>query len=172
MALATAALGVADEVVFVLPREFPHKAYAGATFDERMAMLAEAMGNAPRLSLASSRGGLFAEIAEECAADYGSGVRLSFLCGRDAAERVVNWDYGQPDGFAQLSRGFDLLVAARGGSFEPQSRVTDRVQALEMPEEFDAFSATEIRRRVVAGEPWRHMTPAAIWESVNRIYSR
>ena len=33
IALARAALAQVDEVLFVLPREFPHKPYQGATFD-------------------------------------------------------------------------------------------------------------------------------------------
>jgi nicotinic acid mononucleotide adenylyltransferase len=63
LALAQAALGCADEVVFVLPRAFPHKAYGGASFEDRVRMLAAAVGDEPRFSIAASGAGLFIEIA-------------------------------------------------------------------------------------------------------------
>src|ERR1035438_2900486 len=50
--LARAALPLVDEVVFVLPREFPHKEYVGASFAERVEMLAAAGGH-PRFSIAA-----------------------------------------------------------------------------------------------------------------------
>ena len=39
VALARAALNNVDEVVFVLPRVFPHKHYSGATFEQRLDLL-------------------------------------------------------------------------------------------------------------------------------------
>lgn len=39
LALAQAALAEVDEVVFVLPRRFPHKEYTGAGMDSRAALL-------------------------------------------------------------------------------------------------------------------------------------
>src|SRR5437764_13792105 len=83
LALAEAALKHVDEVLFVLPREFPHKVYEGASFDERMEML-RAAADQPRFSIASTGGGLFIEIARECRETYGDAA-LCFLCGRDAA---------------------------------------------------------------------------------------
>src|SRR5450755_61091 len=81
VALAEAALGVVDEVVFVLPRQFPHKAYSGAQFLQRVELLCLALAGEPRFSVAACDGGLFVEIAGECRAAYGADVRLSFLCG-------------------------------------------------------------------------------------------
>ena len=66
MALARAALASADEVLFVLPRAFPHKPYSGASFEDRVRMLAAAVADEPRFSIASSDGGLFIEIARQC----------------------------------------------------------------------------------------------------------
>ena len=91
LALAKAALDSVDEVLFVLPREFPHKRYSGASFEERVEMLCASLADAPAFSLAATAGGLFAEIAVECRQAYGEGVHLSFLCGRDAAERVAGF---------------------------------------------------------------------------------
>ncbi len=170
MALAAAALSSVDEVVFVLPRDFPHKPYSGATFTQRLEMLAAAIAEEPAFSLASAKGGLFAEIAAECRQAYPQPVSLSFLCGRDAAERVAGWDYGELDAFAGMLRGFDLLVAARGGEYHPEPKIGGKVRRLELGVGFDGVSATEIRRRIASGEPWEHMVPPAVRESVRRLY--
>ena len=170
MALAGAALSSVDEVVFALPREFPHKPYSGATFAQRLEMLAAAMAEEPAFSLASTEGGLFAEIAVECRQAYGEPVALSFLCGRDAAERVAGWDYGEPGAFAGMLCGFDLLVAARGGDYHPAPQLGERVRRVELPPGFENVSASEIRRRISCGEPWEHMAPAAVREIVRRTY--
>src|SRR6266568_1101956 len=119
LALAAGALSVVDEVVFVLPRQFPHKVYSGASFAQRIELLVTALEAEGRFSVAASEVGLFAEIAAECREAYGADARLSFLCGRDAAERIANWDYGRPGAFQEMLNGFDLLVAARSGEYCP-----------------------------------------------------
>src|SRR5260370_15230746 len=48
LALAQAALSTVDEVLFVLPRGFPHKAYEDATFDQPVQLLMTATRAAPR----------------------------------------------------------------------------------------------------------------------------
>ena len=60
IALARAAEPYVDEVLFVLPREFPHKQYEGASFSERIEMLRLAAA-APQFSIASTGGGMFIE---------------------------------------------------------------------------------------------------------------
>ena len=108
LALARAAEAQVDEVLFVLPREFPHKVYEGASFEERIEMLQLSAADERRFSIASTAGGLFIDIARECRDAYGD-VALSFLCGRDAAERIVNCD-GAPEAFGAMLGVFDLLV--------------------------------------------------------------
>src|SRR5579864_3801254 len=98
LALAEAARKVSDEVILILPRSFPHKSYTGASFDQRVELLCQALDGCVGISIAASEGGLFSEIAQECREAYGD-IRLSFLCGRDAAERIASWDYGDPEAF-------------------------------------------------------------------------
>src|SRR5919202_1815572 len=74
LALARAAVLHADEVLFVLPRVFPHKRYEGAGFADRVRML-EAAAAEPRFSIAASESGLFIDIARECHETYGADVR-------------------------------------------------------------------------------------------------
>lgn len=175
LALADAALNVLDEVVFVLPREFPHKTYSGASFSQRVEVLASAVREFPQFSIAATEGGLFLEIAAECREAYGSEVRQSFLCGRDAAERIVNWDYGRPGTLQEMISQFDFLVAGRRGPYTaPQDEApgcADAFRRLELSGDFDPVSASEVRERIAEGLPWQHLVPPAVWQKVGEIYA-
>jgi len=170
LALARAALGTVDEVLFVLPRQFPHKQYEGATFDERVEMLLAATHQEPRFSIAASERGLFVDIAEECREAYGEAVRMMFICGRDAAERIVSWDYGEPDAFQRMIAQFELLVAPRDGHYEPPAEIWDRVSILEVDDGIGFISASGVRERLRAGAPWEHFVPAEIVPLIRAIY--
>ncbi len=171
VALAEGALALVDEVAFVLPRHFPHKTYCGASFEQRVEVLGTALGGEPRYSVAASEGGLFAEIAGECRQAYGAGVRLNFLCGRDAAERVANWDYGRRGAYLEMLQQFDLLVAARGGEYHPPESLASSFARLELSGAWDHVSASEVRTRIGQGEPWEHLVPAAVRRRVGEIYT-
>lgn len=170
LALARAALGTAEEVLLVLPRVFPHKRYEGAGFQARVEMLAAAVADEPRWSVASSPAGLFIEIAGHCRAAYGASTRLAFVCGRDAAERILNWDYGDPGAAGCMLECFDLLVACRQGPFHPPPEFASRIEPLALDGAHDSVSATEVRRRAAAGEPWEHLVPRAIVPLVRQYY--
>ena len=170
VALARAALSRVDEVVYILPRVFPHKSYEGASFAQRAQLLCGASGDDPGVSVAASDGGLFVEIAAECRAAYGNDVAFTFLCGRDAAERIVNWDYGRPGALGEMLRQFDLLVAARGGGYEPPAEFRAAIRSMELAAKFDHVSATEVRGMIARGEAWEHLVPTAIRQRVREIY--
>jgi nicotinate-nucleotide adenylyltransferase len=171
LGLADAARAVCDEVLFVLPRVFPHKQFSGASFEERIGLLDTALHGSSRHSLAVANRGLFVEIAAECRAAYGLGVRLSFLCGRDAAERIAGWEYGYPGAFAAMLREFDLLVARRNGEYLPPAELSSGIESLHLPQELDLVSATEVRERIARGHAWEHLVPPAIRQRVVQIYS-
>ncbi len=168
LALARSALAHVDEVLFVLPEILPHKRYTGASFPERIQMLEAAISGETHWSLATAQGGLFVEIAEECRAAYGVDTRLSFLCGRDAAERIAGWDYGRPGAFEEMLSRFDLLVAPRQGTWPKTGHPRIRELAIETGHE--NVSASEVRRRIAAGEPWEHLVPEPVRERALRIY--
>ncbi len=168
LALAHAALRHVDEVVFVLPRVFPHKNYRGATFHDRVELLLAATAGTPAFSVATTDGGLFVEMARECREVYGPEVALSFLCGRDAAERIVGWDYGDPGAVPRMLREFELLVAGRNGSYAPPEHHAHAVRILDIG--CDDISATEVRERMARGEPWEHLVPVSVRELTSRIY--
>jgi nicotinate-nucleotide adenylyltransferase len=165
IALAQSALHLVDEVVFVLPRVLPHKEWSGASFDDRAALLMDALAGQKGFSIARAEGGLFIEIAEECRAAYSPDVQLSFLCGADAAERIANWDYGDPAAFERMLSQFDLLVAERPGGVLPA-----RCRQLPLDPAYRAISATEVRESIARGGEWEHLVPPSIHGRVRRIY--
>jgi nicotinic acid mononucleotide adenylyltransferase len=65
---------------------------------------------------------------------------------------------------------FGLLVAARRGEYAPPPNLAHSIGCLELDGDFDHVSATEVRRRIAAGEDWEHLVPAAVRERVRRLY--
>jgi len=163
LALADAARSVIDEVVCVLPRTYPHKELHGASLDQRVEMLQQS-GGFDRVE--RTRGALFIEIARELKQP---GRELYFICGRDAAERVITWDYGHPGAVERMLREFHLLVASRQGSFDPPHHLKHAIHPLPAPN-LDEISSTEVRRRIAAGEPWEHLVPPSITALVRNLY--
>ncbi|MFB3779504.1 MAG: nicotinate-nicotinamide nucleotide adenylyltransferase [Bryobacteraceae bacterium] len=172
VALGEAALGLVDEVLFVMPRRLPHKSYEGVGLADRLRMVESVVSLSPRFSLASTEQGLFAEIARECRQVYGPEVKLAFVCGRDAAERAVGWDYGEPGAFRKMLDEFELLVAARKGAFRMPSGLEGRIHPIEIAEEYEDLSASMIRARIRLGEPWEHLVPPSIVAMVRELYAR
>jgi len=166
VALAEAAREMVDEVLFVLPQVLPHKTWTGVSFEDRAQLLVKAIEGEDRFSAATTRRGLFVEIAAECREHYGKDVRVSFLCGADAAERIANWDYGEPDAFSRMMGQFDLLVAERGGRFALPHR------ELALDGDLGRVSATEVRERILRGEAWEELVPKAVRDDVRRLYGR
>jgi len=171
LALGAAALGKADEVLFALPQSLPHKTYEGVDAAARGEMLVQALVGHPRFSAAVTEGGLFIEIARECRPEYPGVEEIAMLCGRDAAERIVSWEYGEDDSIERQLAEYSLLVAARQGVYWPPERLRGRIQAISMPEEFDWHSSTAVRERIGAGENWRELVPPSIHALVERYYS-
>jgi nicotinate-nucleotide adenylyltransferase len=157
-----------DEVLFLLPMELPHKAFSEATFEQRLEMLRAAVAEEPRLSIGSTDRGLFLEIARECRPVYGPEAEFFFLCGRDAAERVIHWDYGPDPPFAEQLSQFQLLVAPRGGPFEPPAEFASRIHPLEMPASLSACSSSAARHAIAAGRPWEQFVPPAVAAIIRR----
>jgi len=172
LGLASAALRTVDEVVFVLPRSFPHhKDYQGTTLEQRLELLGDALESEPKFSIAVAEGGLFIEVARECRERYGEHVRLSFLCGRDAAERIAGWNYGRPGAWQEMLREFDLLVAPRAGEYRPDPAQPTSFKPVKIDAGCELISSSEVRRRIAAGEPWEDLVPEAIHVKVREFYT-
>ena len=122
-----------DQIVFLLPEVFPHKEYVGASFEERIALLEAALSGEPLCAIASSDRGLFIEIAEAVRDHYGPDVEIFLICGRDAAERIVNWDYGDGPDFARQLLQFQMLVGSRGQGYDIPAEHQGRIHSVELP---------------------------------------
>lgn len=171
LALIEAAATHADHVVAVLPRTFPHKSYHGATLEQRVHMLESLRPNVP-FSVEVTTGGLFIEIAHELRSTHGPDTDLWFLCGRDAAERIIGWDYGNPDAIHYMLQEFGLLVANRQGDFEPPEELAHRIESIPVPPHIDDISASTIRKNIETGEPWEHLAPPELAGLIGKFYSR
>ena len=168
LALTNAAESVADEVICVVPRVYPHKKLEGASIEQRLEMLRLAPG---RHKIRTTEKGLFIDIARELRrADPEADIH--FICGRDAADRVLNWDYGDPKFAERMLEEFALLVASRQGELDIPAHLAHRVRTLAMPACYDEVSSTEVRRRIAGGEPWEHLAPQEIRRLIREIYAR
>jgi nicotinate-nucleotide adenylyltransferase len=158
-----------DEVLFLLPFSFPHKPFTGASFEQRLEMLQAALAAEPRFSIGSTAQGLFIDIARACRPVYGPAAEFFFLCGRDAAERIVAWDYGPagPSFAAQLAE-FQMLVAPRSGPYQPPPEFAARLHPLDLPPEFDSHSSSAVRDARVHGGPWEHLVPTEVAALIRR----
>jgi nicotinate (nicotinamide) nucleotide adenylyltransferase len=171
LAIARAALSWSDEVVWLLPRTFPHKSFDGAPFEDRLLMLRRIADDHAEFSVAIADRGLYVEMADEARDFFGPAPEIALLCGRDAAERIAGWDYGRPGVFDRMLESYSLLVAGRDGDYLPASRHADRVIQLPMGTGFDEVSSTEVRDRIRRGVSWRHLVPASIAETAASLYS-
>jgi nicotinate-nucleotide adenylyltransferase len=158
-----------DEVLFLLPRVLPHKTFTGATFEQRLEMLAAALEGEAHFSIGSTDRGLFIEIARECRAVYGPEAEFFFLCGSDAADRVLHWDYGCGPPFAAQLSEFQMLVAPRNGlpyAIPPAFR--DRIHPLDLSPDLASCSSSAVREAIAAGRPWEHMVPPPVAAIIRR----
>ena len=172
LALVEAAARTVDQVICVVPRIYPHKAFHGATLDQRLEMLRLAAGAPAAFGVAVAEEGLFVDIAAECREALGEHLDIQFICGRDAAERMVTWDYGSPGAIETMLETFGLLVAGRGGKWAPPDHIAHRVATLDLPGGYDEVSSTEVRLRLMRGEEWEHLVPAEIVQHVEGIFRR
>ncbi len=171
LALIAAASPHVDQVICVLPREFPHKQYHGATLDQRLEMLDRIAQEVP-IDIAVSERGLFIDIARETREAFGAPVEVAFLCGTDAAERILTWDYGSPGALEAMLNEFRLLVADRGNVLRALPSLAGRMEPLVVPPGIASISSTEVRRRIEAGVPWRELVPPQIHDLVPGVYGR
>jgi len=170
LGLAQAALTRVATVVFTLPRTFPHKRFDGVDHAGRLALLQALTTSEPRFAVALSDGGLFVEIARELRQLHPSTGEVHLLCGRDAAERVLNWNYPETLPFSSQLEEYRLLVAARQGEFDPPPEIECRTERLITESNWDDISATDIRQSIQCGGAWRHLVPEQIHGHVAKLY--
>lgn len=162
------------EVLFVLPEQLPHRAPEEASLEQRLALLKAALDPFEQFSLAVCSHGLFLEMAEALAPHYLAGVKVYFLAGSDAAERILRWKYDElGKALAEMFARFELVVASRAGAFSipddpPLRAFRSRIHSLALPAGYQQISATAVRERVRQGNPIDDLVPAAVAEAICR----
>jgi len=167
--LARAALQWAEQVSFVLPRSFPHKSYDRVTLADRLEMIRMAIDD-PRMSAAVTEGGLFIEMVRECRRRLPQLETIYVVCGRDAAERIVSWDYDGIEPIDEQLQEYELLVAGRHGEYRPPDHLASRIHTMPLGHGADEVSATALREKIRQGGDWEHYTPSAIRQRVSKLY--
>ena len=131
-------------------------------------MLKAALAGEPRFTIGSTDKGLFLDIARECRPVYGAEAEFFFLCGRDAAERIVNWDYGPGTRFTEQLQEFQMLVAPRQGPYPVPPEYAGRIHALDLAPALDECSSSAVREAIAAGRGWEHLVAPGVAGIIRR----
>jgi len=157
-----------DEVLFVLPARLPHREPREASLEDRLAMLELALRPYPRYSLAVSTHGIFLDIAQALKSHYSQDVRLLFLIGADAANRILRWNYlDRKEALRKMFHRFELVIARREGELrlpdDPElAPYRSRIHTLEMPAECQHVSSTQVREICGQGKSAEGLVPVDV----------
>ena len=157
-----------DEIIFVLPKILPNKPLVGASVEQRLAMMRLAISGIPYISLGVCSHGIFLDIYTALQQIYPQEPEIFFITGRDAAERILTWPYADPAAaLARMFASFQLLVFEREGKLQlPENplvqKYLNRIHTLEMEENLDRVSSTEVRQRVNEGRSIGELVPTEV----------
>lgn len=156
------------EVLFLLPAVPPHKAIFGASLEQRLEMMALAVQDRPYASVGLSSHGLFLDMYRGLQVLYPPHTEVYFLTGRDAAERILTWQYDDAAAaLRQMFSAFQLIVCDREGPFQyPDDPLIEpyraRIHCCPLAPGFNHVSATEVRQRCEQGTLLDDLIPADV----------
>jgi len=167
-----------DEIIFVLPTILPNKPLVGASVEQRLEMMRLGITGILYISLGVCSHGLFLDICTALQQIYPQKPEIFFIAGRDAAERILTWPYDDPaEALAKMFAGFQLLVFERGGKLQlPENplvlKYVNRIHTLEMEENMDIVSSTEVRQRISGGRSIADLVPREVTAFIqkHRLY--
>lgn len=193
LAIARAARDALDCDIHMMPAaDPPHRAPPGANADDRAAMLVLAIAGEARLLLDRrelERGGLSWSIdtVRELRARLGDEAPIVLLVGADSFVGLPTWK-----SWRALPEVVHFVVAERPGNplddalpVELAEAMTGRWvesadelgrspsgRVLRLRQPLHAHSATDLRRRIASGLPWRHMLPPRVADYIvaNGLY--
>lgn len=183
LAIARAAHAVLDTPIHLMPAaDPPHRPPPGASARDRVAMLELALQGEPGLSLdlrELQRDGRSWSIdtLRALREQVGDTVSVALLVGADSFAGLPTWkDWrslfelahfvvasrsGSPEG-AGLPLELQAMLHGRTAAAPDALRATAAGRVLWLHQPLQPHSATVIRARIAAGEPWRQLVPAAV----------
>jgi len=167
-----------DEIIFVLPKILPNKPLVGVSVEQRLEMMRLGISGIPYISLGVCSHGLFLDIYLALQQIYPQKPEIFFITGRDAAERILTWCYDDPAAaLAEMFALLQLLVFERKGKLQlPENpliqKYLNRIHTLEMEENLDKVSSTEVRQRMREGRSIGELVPTevAVYIQKNSLY--
>jgi nicotinate-nucleotide adenylyltransferase len=167
-----------DEIIFVLPKILPNKPLVGVSVEQRLEMMRLGISGIPYISLGVCSHGLFLDICLALQQIYPQKPEIFFITGRDAAERILTWCYDDPAAaLAEMFAVLQLLVFERKGKLQlPENpliqKYLNRIHTLEMEENLDKVSSTEVRQRMREGRSIGELVPTevAVYIQKNSLY--
>jgi nicotinate-nucleotide adenylyltransferase len=157
-----------DEIIFVLPKILPNKPLVGVSVEQRFEMMRLGISGIPYISLGVCSHGLFLDICLALQQIYPQKPEIFFITGRDAAERILTWCYDDPAAaLAEMFAVLQLLVFERKGKLQlPENpliqKYLNRIHTLEMEENLDKVSSTEVRQRMSEGRSIGELVPTEV----------
>jgi len=157
-----------DEIIFVLPKILPNKPLVGVSVEQRLEMMRLGISGVPYISLGVCSHGLFLDICTALQQIYPQKPEIFFITGRDAAERILTWRYDDPAAaLAEMFAVLQLLVFERKGKLQlPENplvqKYLNRIHPLEMEENLDKVSSTEVRQRMSEGRSIGELVPTEV----------
>jgi nicotinate-nucleotide adenylyltransferase len=167
-----------DEIIFVLPKILPNKPLVGVSVEQRFEMMRLGISGIPYISLGVCSHGLFLDICLALQQIYPQKPEIFFITGRDAAERILTWCYDDPAAaLAEMFAVLQLLVFERKGKLQlPENpliqKYLNRIHTLEMEENLDKVSSTEVRQRMSERRSIGDLVPTevAVYIQKNSLY--
>jgi nicotinate-nucleotide adenylyltransferase len=161
------------EMLFLLPQVPPHKTIFGASLAQRLEMMQLAVKGRPYASVGLSTHGLFIDIYQAVQDIYPPQSEVFFVTGRDAAERILTWNYDDAEAaLRQMLTSFQLIVCDREGVFDlPDDPLLtpyrDRMHRCPLAADLDQVSSTAVRDRCAAGASLEDLVPPAVARYIN-----
>lgn len=156
------------EVLFCLPQVPPHKTIFGASLEQRLDMMQLAVRDRSYATVGLCSHGLFLDIERALRPQYTPETEVFFITGRDAAERILTWEYDDTErALSEMFNAFQFIVCDREGAFvmpdDPRLiPYHSRIHHFAIPDGLDHISSTAIRERLEQGQPVDDLVPAAV----------
>jgi nicotinate-nucleotide adenylyltransferase len=162
------------EVLFCLPQVPPHKTIFGASLEQRLDMMQLAVRDRPYAAVGLSSHGLFLDIERALRRVYAPETEVFFITGRDAAERILTWEYDDTERvLSEMFNAFQFIVCDREGAFvmpdDPRLiPYHNRIHHFAIPDGLDHISSTAIRDRLQRGQPIDDLVPDAVADFIRQ----